>query len=215
VTDRAIRAPRRGGRPSLEEAAQLERDIHEAALEQFLEHGYEGTSLDAIASAAGTTKATLYARFGSKEALFSAVLHWATERTDWPVSEPPPTDPSDLEAALTEIASASLRRALHPSMIKLSRIAIAQAERFPEIARQASAVGVWPRRQAIVELLQQHAATGAIVADDPEILAEHFLAMVSGTPARLASFGVTRGAESNARRTRAAVLLFTRGLRPD
>lgn len=100
-------------------------------------------------------------------------------------------------------------------MIKLGRIAIAQAERFPEIAREASAVGAWPRRQAIVGLLRHHTATGAIVADDPDILAEHFLAMVSGTPARLASFGVIRSASSQERRTRAAVVLFVRGLRPE
>jgi AcrR family transcriptional regulator len=207
--------PRRGGRPTLAEAAQLERDIRAAALALFLELGYEGTSLDAVAVAAGTTKATLYARFGSKEALFVAVLHWATQRSDWPVAEPPPPDPTDVAAALTEIAHAAARRALHPSMIKLGRIAIAHAERFPKIARQASAVGTWPRRQMIVDLLRHHAATGAIVADDPEILAEHFMAMVSGTPARLASFGVVHSESARERRTRVAVELFVRGLRPD
>ena len=130
------------------------------------------------------------------------------------MEEPPPPDFDDLETALTEIAMASLRRSLHPSMVRLGRIGIAQAERFPEIARQASAIGAWPRRQAIVELLRHHAERGTIVADEPEILAEHFLAMVSGSPARLASFGVTRSAASNERRTRIAVELFTRGLRP-
>ena len=34
--------------------------------------------MDAIAQAAGTTKASLYARFDSKEAVFSAVLDAAT-----------------------------------------------------------------------------------------------------------------------------------------
>lgn len=207
--------PRRGGRPTLAEAAELERSIRAAALALFLELGYEGTSLDAIALAAGTTKATLYARFGSKEALFVAVLQWATQRSDWPVVEPPPPDPTDLAAALTEIAHAATRRALHPSMIKLGRIAIAHAERYPEIALRASTAGTWPRRQTIVDLLRHHAATGAIVADEPEVLAEHFMAMVSGTPARLASFGVVHSASARELRTRVAVDLFVRGLRPD
>ena len=66
----------------------------------------------------------------------------------------------------------------------------------------------------MVELLQRHAATGAIVADDPEILAEHFLAMVVGMPARLASFGIVRNAATQAHYTRVAVDLFVRGLRP-
>ena len=170
--------------------------------------------MDAIAQAAGTTKASLYARFPSKEAVFSAVLGWAMQRSDWPTPEPEPPDLDNLEEALTAIAQVALRRALDPSMIKLSRIAIAQASRFPEVARQTYAAGVWPRLPIVVELLRRHAATGAIVAEDPEILAEHFFAMVSGMPARLASFGIVRDPATQERYTRVAVRLFLRSLRP-
>jgi AcrR family transcriptional regulator len=205
-------ATRRGGRPTLEQSAQLEQDIRTAALTLFLEHGYEGTSLDAIAAAAGTTKATLYGRFASKEALFSGVLGWATQRPDWPVRETAPPDPDDLEAALAHIAHAAARRAVHPDMVKLARIAVAQADRFPEIARHASAATGWRRQQMVIDLLVRHAATGAIVADDPEVLAEHFLAMVAGSAARLASFGIVRSDAAQERRTQVAVRLFLRGL---
>jgi AcrR family transcriptional regulator len=206
---------RRGGRPTLEQAAQLDRDVRQSALGMFLEHGYEGTSMDAIAAAAGTTKASLYARFASKEALFSSVLEWAVQRSDWPLPEPDPPDLDDLEGALTAIANAALRRALHPAMIDLSRIAIAQAARFPNVARLTHSDAVWPRQQLVVEVLNRHAATGAIVVgDDVEILAEHFLGMVSAAPARLAGFGIVRDAAAQARRTEIAVQLFVRSLRP-
>jgi AcrR family transcriptional regulator len=206
--------PRRSGRPTPAEAEQIDRDLRDAALTLFLERGYDGTTMDAIAQAAGTTKASLYARFDSKEAVFSAVLEGATRRTDWPVPEPPLPDLDDLEGALTEIADAGLRRATHPSMVKLSRIAVTEAGRFPELARRAQANATWARRDVVVELLQRHAATGAIVADEPEILAEHFLAMTVGMPARLASFGIVRDPATQARHTRVAVDLFLRGLRP-
>jgi AcrR family transcriptional regulator len=199
----------------LEQAAQLDRDVRECALRLFLEHGYDGTSMDAIASAAGTTKASLYARYPSKEAVFSSVLQWAIQRSDWPVREPDPPDLDDLEGALTVIANAALRRALHPSMVKLGRIAIAHASRFPELARRTHGVGFWPRQQLVVELLQRHAAAGTIDAEDPETLAELFLGMVAGVPARLASFGIVRSAADQERHTRVAVRLFLRGLRPD
>jgi len=214
LVSRQASSPRRGGRPTLEQASQLDRDVREHALQLFLEHGFEGTSMDAIAAAAGTTKVSVYARYSTKEALFSAVLGWAVQRTDWPVREPDPPDLDDLEGALTAIAHAALRRALHPAMVKLGRIAITQAARFPEIARRTHAVGFWPRQQLVVDLLNRHAATGAIVADDPEILAEHFLAMVSGMPARHASFGIVRDAASQERHTQVAVRLFVRSLRP-
>ena len=206
---------RRGGRPTLEEAARLDRAVRDSALRLFLEHGYEGTSMDSVARAAGTTKASLYSRFASKEDVFSSVLEWAILRRDWPLPEPDPPDLADLESALTAIATVALRRALHPALIQLGRIAIAQASRFPEIARRTHTAGFLPRQPLVVELLNRHAATGAIVAEDPEILAEHFLGMVAGVPARLASFGIVRDAAVQQRHLEVAVRLFLRSLRPD
>jgi AcrR family transcriptional regulator len=51
-----------------------------AALELFLERGYEGTSMDAIASAAGVTKPVVYACFPSKDRLFRALMAREEER---------------------------------------------------------------------------------------------------------------------------------------
>lgn len=87
---RRIREPRQAGRPSPAQAAQLDQDVRESSLRLFLEQGYDGTSMDAIARAAGTTKVTLYSRYSSKEELFSSVLWWALLRDDWPQAEPPP-----------------------------------------------------------------------------------------------------------------------------
>lgn len=205
--------PRRGGRPTLAQAEQLTRRVREHALQLFLERGYDGTSMDAIAAAAGTTKASLYARFPSKDAVFVSVLKWAVGRPDWPVPEPPSPDLDDLEGALTAIAHMAANRALHPSMVKLSRVAAAHADRFPDVARHTSKVS--RRHELLLELLRRHTEAGHIVADDPEILAEHFLGMVAGVPARLASFGVVTTVADRERHIAVAVRLFVRGLRPD
>ncbi len=204
---------RRSGRPTLEQAARLDQSVRECALQLFLEHGYEGTSMDAIAREAGTTKMSLYGRFASKEELFLSVLHWATQRPDWPVPEPEPPDLDDLEGTLTAIAHTALQRALDPSMVQLGRIAVTQAARFPDLARR-QAIAYWPRQQLVRDLLERHAATGAIVAEDPEVLAEHFLGMVAGMPARLASYGIVRDPADQDRHTQIAIELFVRSLRP-
>ena len=209
------RPPRRAGRPSPAEATRLDNDLREAALRLFLDRGYDGTSMEAIAQAAGTTKVTVYTRFQSKEELFSSVLWWALQRGDWPQAEPDPENLDDLNGALWSIAQAAIKRALDPAMVKLSRIAATHALRFPDIARRTLLAGVSSRYQLIVELLKRHAAKGTIVADDPGILAEHFLAMVSGAPARLALFNITRANPAQQHRLRVAVDLFVRGLRPD
>lgn len=44
------------------------------ARESFTRHGFETTSMSAIASEVGGSKATLYNHFSSKEALFEAVM---------------------------------------------------------------------------------------------------------------------------------------------
>jgi AcrR family transcriptional regulator len=48
--------------------------VLDAATAVFAEDGFDGATMDAIAMRARTTKPTLYARFGSKEALFAAAV---------------------------------------------------------------------------------------------------------------------------------------------
>lgn len=54
--------------------------VLDAALELFLELGYEGTSMDAVARAAGVTKPVVYACFAGKDELFRALLRREEER---------------------------------------------------------------------------------------------------------------------------------------
>ncbi|MCL2770080.1 MAG: TetR/AcrR family transcriptional regulator [Solirubrobacterales bacterium] len=54
--------------------------ILDVALELFVEHGYQGTSMDAIARAAGVTKPVVYSCFPSKSALFGALLNREEQR---------------------------------------------------------------------------------------------------------------------------------------
>lgn len=50
------------------------RALVEVAAEQFTEHGYGGTSLDAIVAGARVTKGALYHHFSGKQAVFEAVF---------------------------------------------------------------------------------------------------------------------------------------------
>lgn len=61
---------RQRGRPrTFDRAAALQ-----AAMQLFWRHGYEGTSIADLTGAMGVTPPTLYAAFGSKEALYREVL---------------------------------------------------------------------------------------------------------------------------------------------
>jgi AcrR family transcriptional regulator len=54
--------------------------VLDTAYKLFLEHGYEGTSMAAVAAAAGVSKPVVYDCFASKDELFSAMLDREEER---------------------------------------------------------------------------------------------------------------------------------------
>lgn len=55
-------------------SASTKRALVDVAAELFTEHGYAGTSLDAIVTGARVTKGALYHHFSGKQALFEAVF---------------------------------------------------------------------------------------------------------------------------------------------
>ena len=71
--------PRRGYNSTrrLEQAAQTRLDVLNAARELFPVRGYAGTTISEIGTAAGVAVETIYRAFGSKAALFQAVLEAA------------------------------------------------------------------------------------------------------------------------------------------
>ena len=54
-------------------------EVLSRAREVFLEHGYEGTSIEALVKATGLLRGSLYGAFGSKRGMFVAALHDATD----------------------------------------------------------------------------------------------------------------------------------------
>jgi AcrR family transcriptional regulator len=113
-------------RPRKKRAAHLgpERrrpQVLDAALELFLENGYEGTSMAAVADAAGVTKPVVYACFPSKDELFRALLRREEERILGEIQSAFGTaDLSDPEATLIEGFTGFLRAvAASPDVYKL------------------------------------------------------------------------------------------------
>jgi AcrR family transcriptional regulator len=84
--------------------------VLDAALELFLEHGYEGTSMDAVARAAGVSKPVVYACFPSKDEVFRALLAREEERILGEIQAAfADTDLADPEATVIEGMTGFLR----------------------------------------------------------------------------------------------------------
>ena len=63
-----------------QEAPAREEEILQAAFDVFTEKGFHGARMLDVASRARASKATLYARYPSKEALFEALMAWSTRQ---------------------------------------------------------------------------------------------------------------------------------------
>jgi AcrR family transcriptional regulator len=109
-----------------------------AATEVFLESGFLGATTDQVAARAAVSKQTLYKNFGDKRALFAEVIHQATVHlvegfTDIAELLDDPQD--DVRVLLRNVAEGFLNSLLRPEVIRLRRLVLAEADRFPEIAR--------------------------------------------------------------------------------
>jgi AcrR family transcriptional regulator len=81
-------------RPERRDAAENRKRILAAARVLFAERGVDGTSMDAVAAAAGVGKGTLFRRFGDRAGLIDALLDDATAAfQDAFLSGPPPLGP--------------------------------------------------------------------------------------------------------------------------
>ena len=135
-------------------------EVLDAALELFLERGYEGTSMDAIARATGVSKPVVYACFPSKEELFRTLLYRQEERILAEIQSAfADTDLDDPEQALTDGFTAFLGAvAARPDVYKLiffqeggGNAAIArriQRGRQAQVDALADLVQGWLRRGA-------------------------------------------------------------------
>jgi AcrR family transcriptional regulator len=152
----------RYGRPPREHAGQVEERILDAAGRVFLEHGFQGASVDEIAEAASAGKPTIYARFPNKPALFTAVVERLVRRNTSPYALSCAGD--SIEERLDALASIILTRILAPETIGLIRVAVAEARRFPELATSVSCMGRQRQIEAVTSVFGELAATDAIGA---------------------------------------------------
>ena len=129
------RAPRR---PEEGRSARKRRAVLEAATEVFLDHGYRGASMDAIAARAQVSKQTVYKHFADKERLFAEIIMQTTIEVAESLVDATTGalhDATDVREALRKLADGFLRSLLDPDVLRLRRLIIAEADRFPEVGQ--------------------------------------------------------------------------------
>ena len=204
----------RGGRPTRAAAAERDERLLDIATRMFMEQGFDATSMDRLAEAAAIGKATLYARYADKGALFAAVLRRRILEVYAPLEEEfgRAAAPEDLAITLTRIADRLIAMSLSESAVALGRILSVQGSRFPDLARLAITEGFGRQLRLVETVLARFAEDRRYRFDDLPQAADLFLALVLGRAMRFKTYGLPQDPAEIERRTAAAVRLFVRGV---
>ncbi|GAA3824582.1 TetR/AcrR family transcriptional regulator [Streptomyces phyllanthi] len=158
--------------PSGARAEQKRAAIIAAARETFLKEGF-AAGVDLIATNAGVSKVTVYNHFGSKEALFTAVI---ADALDAPVGGTLVTavdqlaEADDLRKALTEAAQAwvaSVRD--NPDVLAMRNLVARELHRFPDLGKAWQHQPPGHHHPAVAGALEQLVAKGRLAIPDLEV----------------------------------------------
>lgn len=183
------------------------------ALRLFMEHGFNGVSMDQLVSAAGGSKATLYRYFDSKERLFEAIIDDLSDST-----APPPADlhfdDVDLEDGLRILGRATARAAMDQRAIVLFRLAMGEHARFPNLGVALFEHGPAVGYRRFRDFVAAKQAAGEIEVADHQIAAEQFLGAIVGHQQLRVALGVSHATtdEMDAR-VETAIKLFVAAYR--
>jgi TetR/AcrR family transcriptional regulator, mexJK operon transcriptional repressor len=174
-----------GGRSARKRTAILE-----AATSAFLRHGYRGTSMDEIAARASVSKQTVYKHFADKERLFAeivvATVDEAGDRVQAEVAGL--AGSGDVAADLRDLARRQLRLVMQPGVLRLRRLVIAEAGRFPDLGRIFHERGPGRTVAALAAAFERLAERGVLRDGDQLLAAQHFNWLVMSIPLNEAMF---------------------------
>ncbi|HRN62121.1 MAG TPA: TetR/AcrR family transcriptional regulator [Luteimonas sp.] len=152
--------------------------ILDAASRMFTRHGFEGASMDQIASEAGVSKLTVYSHFGDKEALFAEAVR-AVCASLMP-DELFTADPAaPLPAQLAGIARAFFALATSDEALAAHRMMMTPGsnEHLRHMFWQA---GPERTQRAFMSFIEARMATGELDVPDPSRAAKQFFALLQG-----------------------------------
>lgn len=153
--------------------------ILQAAEEVFARLGLAPAKIADIAQAAGMSYGLVYHYFGTKEAVFAALVEQAARSIGMLLrylTERPGT-PLERLAWLTEAMLEGLKQ--HPARMAVMLEALLK-EAVPEDVRQMARASNEQLRRAVRELLAAGQSTGEIAAGEPEAMANLYLSLMNG-----------------------------------
>jgi AcrR family transcriptional regulator len=154
-----------------------EQEVLDVATEYFLQHGYSGASINAMARSSGISKESIYRYFSSKQQLFEAVIgrelveyRRSLHRLDATLRS------MDLRAALITVAETILGIITTDRTQALRRLIFDEATRSPEVGQHYYKIGPGQAYAVLENVLETHTHQSDF---DIPTLARHFTGLLS------------------------------------
>ena len=190
--------------------------VLEAAKRMFTAHGFDGVSMDQIASEAGVSKLTVYSHFGDKDSLFAEAVRAHCEQ-GMPTRLFEDGQDAPLRERLTRIGLAFHAMIMTPEAIAGHRFLCS-----PQVAASNMPAVFWeagPQRvqSSFTALLERRIARGELDIPDPPRAAAQFFTLLKGEPHAQAVLGYCCGQpqESAEEHVAGVVELFLRAYGTD
>lgn len=177
--------------PTLESRSDRKRKLLLlAATEIFLDKGYDGTRMEDVAIKAAVSKPTVYRFFSDKERLFAEIVRATTGEIDELVRlvVETMTEQTGVESGLIVLARRFMSALMQPRILRLRRLVMANAERFPEVGRSWYEQGFERVLATLGASFQSLADRKLLLVKDPLLAANHFVGMLLWIPINKAMF---------------------------
>ena len=149
-----------------------EQEVLDVATEYFLQHGYRGASINAMARSSGISKESIYRYFSSKQQLFEAVIgrelieyRRNLHRLDATLRS------MELRPALITVSEAILAIITTERTLALRRLIFDEATRSPEVGQHYYKIGPEQAYAVLESVFETHAHQSDF---DVPTLARHF-----------------------------------------
>jgi len=162
------------------EAPTKRGEILRAAAKLFFEKGYEATTTRDIATLAKTSKRTVYAEFPSKDTILRALIGSSTVEFTEAIDLELPSTREHLLATLRTFAAHFLKLVLDHRRLSMTRLAIAESLRSPEIGREIETSGRQKLSASVERVLRHAAGAGLVRGPDIELIMNAYFYVLLG-----------------------------------
>lgn len=152
-----------------------EQEVLDVATAYFLEHGYQGASINAMARSSGISKESIYRYFSSKKQLFEAVIGRELLEYQSGLRRLSAEKTMDLRETLITIAETVLSVLTTDRTLALRRLIFDEARRSPDVGQHYYKIGPEYAFATFEEIFRSHRTESDF---HPAALSRHFLAMM-------------------------------------